>query len=249
MITQWWISGDTHSDFSRFYKLNEAVPEDEVWGVIILGDCGLNFWLNKRDKKNKYRICDKYPKLKFFCVRGNHEARPGDVEDMEVMWDDNVQNEVYWQPQYPNIKYLVDGYSYDFHGNKTLVVGGAYSVDKYYRLERQAAGFYSGWFANEQLNQEERNAISQLAAGQEYDLILAHTCPYEWMPRDLFLSCIDQSSVDNSMELWLGELLQKCSWKVFLCGHFHDDRTLAPHAQMLFMGIKQLDDLMEELKK
>lgn len=249
MITQWWVTGDTHGDFSRFYKLNEAVPEGEVWGVIILGDAGLNFWLTKRDKINKYRICDKYSKLHFYCVRGNHEARPGDIEDMEVMWDDEVQNEVYWQPQYPNIKYLVDGYNYDFHGNKTLVVGGAYSVDKYYRLERQAAGYYGGWFENEQLSQEEKDEILKLAAGQSYDLILAHTCPYEWMPRDLFLSCIDQSSVDNSMELWLGELLQQCKWKVFLCGHFHDDRTLAPHAEMLSLGIKNLDDIMEYWKE
>ena len=249
MITQWWVTGDTHGDFSRFYKLNEAVPKNEVWGVIILGDCGLNFWLTKRDKKNKYKICKDYPRLRFYCVRGNHEARPQDVEGMYKLWIHEINNFAYYEPEYPNIYYLIDGYKYLFGDYLALVCGGAYSVDKYYRLERQAAGYYGGWFENEQLSQEERDAISQLATGQKYDLILAHTCPYEWMPRDLFLSCIDQSSVDNSMELWLGELLNQCSWKVFLCGHFHDDRTLAPHAQMLFMGIKQLDDLMEELKK
>lgn len=242
------LVSDTHGDFSRFYKLNEAVPEDEVWGVIILGDCGLNFWLNKRDKKNKYRICDKYSKLRFYCVRGNHEARPEDVEGMEKIWDNEVNDEVYWEPQYPYIKYFIDGFEYNINGYKILICGGAYSVDKYWRLEKQVAGFYGGWFANEQLTQEERDTISQLAAGQSYDLILAHTCPYEWMPRDLFLSCIDQSTVDSSMELWLGELLQQCSWRVFLCGHYHDDRILAPHAEMLSLGIKNLDDIMEYWK-
>ena len=245
MITQWWVTGDTHGDFSRFYKLNEAVPKDEVWGVIILGDAGLNFWLNKRDKKNKYRICNKYSKLRFYCVRGNHEARPEDIEDMEKIWDDEVNDEVYWEPQYPHIKYFIDGFEYNINGYKILVCGGAYSVDKYWRLEKQAAGFYSGWFANEQLSEEERNLIMSLVKGHRYDLILAHTCPYEWMPRDLFLSCVDQSTVDNSMELWLGELLQKCSWGVFLCGHYHDDRILAPHAQMLNLDIKNLEDIME----
>ena len=246
MVTQFYVTGDTHSDFSRFYKLNNAVPEDEVWGVIILGDAGLNFWLNQRDKKNKYRICDKYPKLKFFCVRGNHEARPEDVEGMEEIFDEDMWNWVYYEPQYPNIRYLKDGRDYLIGGQyHALVCGGAYSVDKYWRLEKQAAGFYGGWFANEQLSQEERDNISQLAAGQEYDLILAHTCPFEWMPRDLFLACVDQSTVDNSMELWLGELLQTCSWGVFLCGHYHDDRILAPHAEMLSLNIKNLDDIME----
>ena len=248
MITQWWVTGDTHGDFSRFYKLNEAVPENEVWGVIILGDAGLNFWLNKRDQKNKYRICDKYPKLKFFCVRGNHEARPEDVEGMEKVFHPDLRNFVCHQKQFPNIWYLLDGREYIFGNYKALVCGGAYSVDKYWRLEKQAAGFYGGWFENEQLNQEERDIISQLAAGQSYDFILAHTCPYEWMPRDLFLSCVDQSTVDNSMEIWLGELLQKCLWRVFLCGHYHDDRILAPHAQMLSLDIKNLDDIMEYWK-
>ena len=216
MITQWWVTGDTHGDFSRFYKLNSAVPEGETWGVIILGDAGINFWLTKRDKKLKYRICDSYPNLHFYCVRGNHEARPEDVEGMEKFWDDEVNDEVYWQPEYPNIKYFIDGFEYNINGYKTLVCGGAYSVDKYWRLEKQAAGFYGGWFANEQLSEEERNMIMSLVKGHSYDLILAHTCPWEWEPRDLFLSTVDQSSVDDSMERWLGELLQAVHWQVFL---------------------------------
>lgn len=165
---------------------------------------------------------------------------------MKEIFDEDVVEYVYYESQYPNIRYLKDGETYLIGKKyKTLVVGGAYSVDKYWRLEKQAAGFYGGWFANEQLSQEERDTISKLAAGKSYDLILAHTCPYEWMPRDLFLSCVDQSTVDNSMELWLGELLQKCQWKVFLCGHFHSDRVLASHAEMLSIGIKSLDDIME----
>ena len=249
MITNWWTTGDCHGDFSRFYKLHESVPEGETWGVIILGDCGLNFWLTKRDKKNKYKICKDYPKLRFYCVRGNHEARPQDVEGMYKLWIHEINNFAYYEPEYPNIYYLIDGYKYLFGDYLALVCGGAYSVDKYYRLERQAAGFYGGWFENEQLSQEERDEILNFSAGQSYDLILAHTCPWEWEPRDLFLSCVDQSSVDDSMERWLTELLKVCKWKVFLCGHFHDDRTLAPHAEMLSLGIKNLDDIMEYWKE
>lgn len=242
------LVSDTHGDFSRFYKLNEAVPEGEHWGVIILGDAGLNFWLSKRDEQLKYRICNKYPNLTFFCVRGNHEARPEDVEGMEKVFMPEIGNSVYMQRKYMNICYLMDGREYNFNGYTALVCGGAYSVDKDWRLEKQAAGFYGGWFANEQLSQKERNNIMAIAAGQSYDLILAHTCPWEWEPRDLFLSCVDQSSVDDSMERWLTELLRACEWNVFLCGHFHDDRTLAPHAQMLSTSIQNLDDIMEYWK-
>ena len=246
MITQWWVTGDTHGDFSRFYKLNEAVPENEIWGVIILGDCGLNFWLNKRDQKNKYRIWNKYPKLHFYCVRGNHEARPEDVEGMEEIFDENMWNWLYYEPQFPNIRYLKDGRDYLIGGKyHALVIGGAYSIDKWYRLEKQAAGLYGGWFENEQLNQEERDNISKIAAGESYDLILTHTCPWSWEPRDLFLSFIDQSKVDDSMEIWLDELKDKINWKVWLFGHFHDDRVIKPGVEMLSYGIKDLNSIME----
>lgn len=248
MINQWFATGDTHGDFSRFYKLNSCVPDNEVWGVIILGDASINYWLSKRDDKLKAGICHKYPKLRFYCVRGNHEARPNDVKGMLKVWIYEVGNFVYYQPEYPNIYYLIDGHEYSFNGYRALICGGAYSIDKYYRLERQAQGLYGGWFENEQLSQKERDNIMKIAAGESYDLILAHTCPWEWEPRDLFLSFIDQNQVDDSMERWLSELIQACQWKVFLCGHFHDDRTLAPHAEMLNLSIKNLDDIMEYWK-
>ena len=245
MISQFFCTGDTHGDFSRFYALNAAVPEGEIWGVIILGDAGINFWLSKRDKQLKYRIHSNYPNLRFFCVRGNHEARPEDIEGMEIRYNKDIQGEVYREPAFPNIYYLIDGNRYNFGGYTALVVGGAYSVDKYWRLEKQAAGFYGGWFANEQLSQEERDEILSENAGRPCDLILAHTCPWEWEPRDLFLSCVDQSQVDDSMERWLTELVRAVPHRLFLCGHFHDDRILAPGAEMLSLGIKDLSYLME----
>ena len=244
MINKWFCTGDTHGEFTRFYKLNQAVPEGEVWGVIILGDAGFNFWLTKREKKNQKRVCHSYPNLRFYCVRGNHEQRPALVENVFLGYDGEVQGDVWYDPDIPNIRYFEDGVTYQIGGYKTLVVGGAYSVDKDYRLARAAAGGYAGWFEGEQLTKEERDAIMEKATGQHYDLILAHTCPWEWMPRDLFLPFIDQTQVDNTMEMWLGILLLQCSWSVFLCGHYHDDRTLAPHAEMLSIGIKNLDDIM-----
>lgn len=245
MITQWYITGDCHSDFSRFYKLNEAVPENEVWGVIILGDCGLNFWLNKRDKKNKYRICDKYSKLRFYCVRGNHEARPEDVEGMAEMFDKDMCNWVYYEPQYPNIRYLKDGVEYLIGGKySALVCGGSYSVDKWYRLERQSMGYYSGWFANEQLSREEMENITKTFKNKSFDLILAHTCPLSYQPTDLFLSFIDQSKVDNSMELWFEDLIQQIEFNKFLFGHYHQDRIINEKARMFYSDIINLEQIL-----
>ena len=45
---------------------------------------------------------------------------------------------VYREEEYPNLVFAKDGEIYDIAGKKTIVIGGAYSVDKWYR--RQQAG-------------------------------------------------------------------------------------------------------------
>ncbi len=39
-----------------------------------------------------------------------------------------------YQPEYPNLLFAQDGEVYDFNDKKAIVIGGAYSVDKYDRL-------------------------------------------------------------------------------------------------------------------
>ena len=143
MITQWYLTGDCHGDFTRFYKLNQAVPEGEIWGVIILGDAGFNFWLSKSEQKVKKRIARSYPNLIFYCVRGNHEERPENLPNIEEAFDPDVGALVWIEPEFINIRYLKDGGIYCIDGHKTLIVGGAYSIDKDYRLARAGACGYA----------------------------------------------------------------------------------------------------------
>ena len=239
MIDRWFITGDCHGDFSRFYMVQQAIPENETWGVIILGDCSVNYWLSNRDNNVKDSLRNKHPNIIFYLVRGNHETRPENLKNIKTLQDDNIKGEVYTQDRWPNIRYLIDGNEYDINDKHCLVIGGAYSVDKWYRLERKAYGQYAGWFEDEQLNQEERDTILQKCRGRHYDAILAHTCPIRYQPRDLFLSCIDQSKVDNSMELWLEEVIEACDYDAFLFGHYHDDRIIDDKAEMFYTSIKE----------
>ena len=150
--------------------------------------------------------------------------------------------------EFPNIRYFKDGGIYDINGHKTLVIGGAYSVDKWYRLAR--AGLLesennpakSGWFSDEMLTPSEMDAIGAVAAGQRFDLILSHTCPILWEPTDLFLDFIDQSTVDKTMEIWMDELRHKMAdWGVWCFGHFHADRIEAPRVQQFYYNIEDLE--------
>lgn len=244
-----WITGDLHGDFSRFNIFSTSIPERKTWNVIVLGDAGINFWLSKRDEKLKHNICRAYSNICFYLVRGNHEERPENISGMEIVYDEQVKGYVYLQKEFPNIKYFIDGNEYEIEGLKILVIGGAYSVDKWYRLEKQAMGCYGGWFPEEQLSKEEMKKISDTHKGKSFDLILSHTCPISYQPRDLFLGFIDQSRVDNSMELWLEELKNEINWKVWLFGHYHADRIERPRVEMYYHDIDTLQEIVKRWDK
>lgn len=240
-----WITGDLHGDFSRF----NTFAKDKNWNVIVLGDAGVNFWLSKRDEKLKRDICKDYSNIYFYLVRGNHEERPEYISGIEMIYDEQVKGYVYIQKEFPNIKYFIDGNEYEIEGLKTLVIGGAYSVDKWYRLEKQTMGCYGGWFPGEQLSEEEMKKISNTHKGKAFDLILSHTCPISYQPRDLFLGFVDQSKVDNSMELWLEEFKNEINWKVWLFGHYHDDRLERPRVEMYYHDIDRLQEIVKRWDK
>lgn len=62
-----YITGDTHGDFSRieeFCRENDTTKEDVM---IILGDAGINYWLNNADRQLKNDLTDL--DITLFCVQ------------------------------------------------------------------------------------------------------------------------------------------------------------------------------------
>lgn len=252
---KWMITGDTHSVFTRFANL----PKEEEIGMIVLGDFGINFYLNKTDTRKKKEVCANYPNITFYALRGNHEARPQDIPGMIKQFDENVHGVVYLEPQFPNIRYFLDYGFYDIGGYTCYIISGAYSVDKYWRLERAMMTEEtnnpkkSGWFANEQLTKEEMDkATEQLYMfkdmGKHIDFIFSHTCPYDWEPRDMFLGAVDQSTVDDTMERWMNSWKDDIHFEVFCFGHFHDDRLVRPHVEMFYHDMEELNVIYKRWK-
>lgn len=253
MIKNWIVTGDTHggmSTITRVGNIARNMPEykPEETGIIILGDAGLNFYLNKTDKKYKKMLNNMGYHI--YCVRGNHEQRPELIAGMHLENDFQVGNMTWMEEEFPNIRYFADGGNYIIGGHPTLVIGGAYSVDKYWRLIR--AGYSKndgdiadpkkcGWFKDECLTQEEMVAIYEGNKGKKFDLVLTHTCPFEWEPTDLFLGCIDQTTVNTDMEIWMDFFKDYIAWNVWLFGHFHADRIERPHVQQFYMDYENLD--------
>ena len=233
---KWYITGDCHGDISRFKNFS-AVSTAEKIGIIILGDAGINYYLNKKDNKIKQEL--ENTDLIYYLVRGNHEERPENLPDIVTIIDEQVKNEVFIEPQYPHIRYLKDGYTYNINNHSTLVLGGAYSVDKEWRI---SCGY--GWFPAEQLSEKEKNNIYNNIKGKNFDIILSHSCPISFEPVDLFLH-ISQNGIDKSMEIWLDKVKDNCNWKVWCFGHYHADRLERPRVEMFFQDICELEEVWE----
>lgn len=224
MITNWYITGDKHSNLKSLYNFG-----DENSAVIILGDTGINTGFSQ-DKYLKSKLCNHY-KGHIYCVLGNHELRPSDVPGMLTMWDSEVSGEVYYQPQWPHIKYFKEYGIYWINKMRVMVIGGAYSVDKEYRLLMN--GF---WNPKEQLSAKEMEDALNMVKFQKFDAILSHTCPYSDMPTELFLPYFDQSKVDKTMEHWMDEVKQNCEYKKWYFGHYHGEKE-ADKLIMLYHSI------------
>lgn len=253
MIKNWIITGDCHggmSVISRVGNIHRNMPDYKPTetAIIILGDAGLNFWLNKTDKKYKRTLNSQG--FTIYCVRGNHEQRPELVPGIHPYEDENVHGVVYQEVDYPNIRYFQDGGEYNIAGYSVLTIGGAYSIDKWYRLTR--AGYAAaeaetadpkkcGWFKDECLTQEEMYDISNNISGKKYDFVFSHTCPLSWEPTDLFLNGIDQSTVDKSMEVWLDGVKEYINWGVWCFGHYHADRVERPNVEQFYMDYEDIN--------
>lgn len=210
-----YITGDTHGDFSRiaeFCDENATTTEDVM---IILGDAGINYWLDFRDRNRKDEIAEM--PITLFCVHGNHEARPWEAGDYdEVEWNGGL---VYVEEEYPNILFAKDGEIYDFHGHSVIVIGGAYSVDKYYRIYNSMQ-----WFETEQPDDEIKAYVEKQLDSVNWtiDVVLSHTVPIDAEPVWNFIPGLNQSKVDKSTEKWLQQIYDKLNLQMgWYAGHYH----------------------------
>ena len=134
-----------------------------------------------------------------------------------------------------HLLFAVDGEVYDLGGHQTIVIGGAYSVDKYYRL---ANGW--NWWPDEQPSPEMKKGIEKVLdyRGWKVDAVLSHTVPLKYEPVEVFMSCIDQSKVDKSTETWLDSIEDRLTYRHWYAGHYHTEKSI-DKLTILFESIRE----------
>ena len=175
-------------------RFNKELGKEDV--IILLGDVGLNYFGADKDRENKKILAD-FPNY-FLCIHGNHEERPYHIQTYRTQI--RRGGEVYYEPEYPNILFAKDGKIYNFNGKKVMPIGGAYSIDKYYRIRNGLP-----WFETEQPDEAIKKYVEQKLdkVNWQLDIVLSHTVPIECEPVWAFIPGLDQSTVDKSTEKWL----------------------------------------------
>lgn len=221
-----YITGDTHGNFSRLKNIN--FNKNDL--LIVLGDAGINYNLNWTDKIKKNYLNSL--NIKIFSIRGNHEERP---ENINTYKETNIYGgKAFIEEDYPNLIFAKDGEVYNIDNKKILVIGGAYSVDKDIRIK-----YGYSWFKDEQLTKEEMYNIYNKVKGQEYDIVLTHTCPKKYEPTEMFLKDLDESTIDKSMEIFLDKIEEEIKYKKWYCGHYHTEKEV-DKIEFMFENIKPL---------
>lgn len=237
-----FISGDKHGQYKNVEQFCFRWNTTKEDLLIILGDNGVNYSGPHKDKGIKNYLSS-LP-ISFFMIKGNHDQRPSlklytlAPEDAHPL----VRGSYLYEEEYPSLLFsaLYGGYQFliDDRWVKTFVLGGAYSADKWYRLEMQALGHKSyRWFADEQMSEWERKEAYDMICDYDPEIILSHTCPFRLIPRDMFLGQIDQSSVDDSMEHWMDTVADVFPDRRWYCGHWHTDRTIANIMRFMYHDI------------
>jgi 3-oxoacid CoA-transferase subunit A len=152
----------------------------------------------------------------------------------EEQWNGGI---VYVEEEFPNLLFAQDGEVYDVEGCKAIAIGGAYSVDKWYRLQCDLH-----WFPDEQPSDEIKARVEKKLdeLGWQVDVVLTHTCPQRYTPVEAFMSCVDQSTVDKSTELWLDTIEERLDYKAWYCGHWHINKRI-DKIHFLFEGIETIE--------
>ena len=221
-----YITGDKHRVFDSVVEFCDMYETSKDDVLIILGDAGINFYLDESDedlKEDLYQL-----PITLFCIHGNHEERPEEVGGYETKtWN---EGQVYYEEDYSNILFAMDGEIYDFDGKKALAIGGAYSIDKYYRLSGNLP-----WFPTEQPEGWTKARVERKLESVDWrvNYVLSHTCPLKYMPVDLFL--------DKSTEGWLDKIEEKLDYDVWYFGHYHSDRDIG-QSVLLFEDFLELGE-------
>lgn len=246
-----YITGDTHSDFTRFTEENfpiqsEMTKEDYV---IICGDFG-GVWTFEEGSAREKEALDWLNNKNFtiLFVDGNHENFTRLYNYPVEEWHGGKVHKIR-----DSVLHLMRGEIFDIDNKKIFAFGGASSHDiqdgilsldeeeKIYNYRKRGAYFrirdFSWWDLELPTEEEMQNGIKNLEkANYNVDYVISHCCPTNI-----------QALVGGGMykKDYLTDYLQgiseKLEFKKWYFGHYHDNRQVNDQYALLYEDIVPLE--------
>ena len=245
-----YITGDTHSDFSRFteenFPIQAEMTKDDY--VIICGDFG-GVWTFEEESRREKEALDWLDNKSFttLFVDGNHEnyARLYNypVEEWHCGKVHKIRN---------SVLHLMRGEIFDIDNKKIFAFGGArshdiqdgilnlYEEEKIYEYRKRGAYFrirdFSWWDLELPTNQEMENGIKNLEkVNYKVDYIISHCCPTS------IQALINPIYKRDILTDYLQQISEKCTFKRWYFGHYHDYKQVNSQFTLLYENIVPLE--------
>lgn len=220
------MCGDAHGNISHVRYLLSTAKKQNCDRIFVLGDFGL--WEHERDGVVFLNLVSAYAHqrgLQVYCLDGNHDNwvesvfRAGPRPDAEGFHELRRA-----------VKYAGRGHQWNWDGKEFIALGGAYSVDKHWRLACEASGETmdsmgnvvnakagSLWFPDEEMSDDDMDNILATASPGKVDVMLAHDKPLwsqpGWNRKTMELCLPNQRRLQKAVN--------QLQPDVYLHGHLH----------------------------
>lgn len=234
-----YIVGDRHGEEDGFS--DKKLPGQSSWTsndiVIVTGDFGYVFRGEQSNlpEKNKLDALAQKPYTILFCD-GNHEGF-----DYLEEYQEEIRYGAPVRRIRHNIFWLERGYIYTILGKTFFVMGGAYSIDKAFRLQYQSRYGEKIWFEQELPSAEEyRRAINSLKNhNNKVDCIITHTAPRTIIPR---ITGGYPDDHDRELTGFFDWIYNEITYTKWYLGHFHIDLQILPNLVCCYNALYRFDD-------
>lgn len=215
------MAGDTHGDMGHVRYLLQVAQRERCDRVFVLGDFG--YWEHTPEGVKFLQRVDLNANLcniPVYFLDGNHDKTSLLLEKYNVVDDGDAEGFLMVREY---VRYARRGLSWVWDDVEFIALGGAYSVDKESRLEREAKTGKpeSLWFPEEEMTDEELDEILEERMTRPVDVILAHDMPFGSSPgwnRKHFDECLpNQRRLQRAVQVLRPTL--------YLHGHLHHRYT------------------------
>ena len=245
-----YITGDTHSGFSRFteenFPIQSEMTKDDY--IIICGDFG-GVWTFEEESRREKEALDWLNNKNFttLFVDGNHENYTRLYNYPIEEWKGGKVHKIR-----DSVLHLMRGEIFDIDNKKIFAFGGARSHDiqdgilnldeeeKIYEYRKRGAYFrirdFSWWDLELPTNQEMENGIKNLEkVNYKVDYIISHCCPTS------IQALINPIYKRDILTDYLQQISEKCTFKKWYFGHYHDYKQVNSQFTLLYENIVPLE--------